>query len=56
MRHTFVIKPEIKNKFLTPAHNAYHADRGEDYLEGGIKHDLGIKSEANKAQVHHTYP
>ena len=28
-----------------PAPNAYNAEKGEDYLEGGIQHSLGIKPE-----------
>ena len=30
IQHSFGIKPEIKNKFVTPAPNAYNADKGED--------------------------
>ena len=42
---SFGVKTEMKNKFKTPAPNAYDADKGEDYLEGGIQHILGIKPE-----------
>ena len=28
-----------------PAPNAYNAEKGEEYLEGGIKHSFGIKPE-----------
>ena len=46
IQHSFGIKPELKNAFLTPAPNAYNADKGEDYLEGGIQHSFGMKPEA----------
>ena len=29
----------------TPAPNAYNSDKGEEYLEGGIKHSFGVKPE-----------
>merc|ERR1712152_15358 len=45
IKHSFGIKPEIPNKFKTPAPNAYNSDKSEDYLEGGINHSFGIKPE-----------
>merc|ERR1712079_413089 len=45
INHSFGIKPEIPNKFKTPAPNAYNSDKSEDYLEGGINHSFGIKPE-----------
>ena len=27
----------------TPAPNAYNSEKGEEYLEGGIKHSFGVK-------------
>ena len=29
----------------TPAPNAYNSEKGEEYLEGGIKHSFGVKPE-----------
>ena len=37
------MKPEIKNKFVTPSPNAYDADKGEDYLEGSKGVTMGVK-------------
>ena len=28
-----------------PAPNAYNAEKGEDYLKGGIQHSFGLKAE-----------
>ena len=40
------------NKFKTPAPNAYDSEKGEEYLEGGIKHSFGVKLEPmNKFKV-----
>merc|ERR1711976_1119145 len=42
---TFGGKSDIKNKFKTPAPNAYESEKSEDYLEGGIQHSFGQKPE-----------
>jgi len=33
IKHSFGIKPDLKNKFRTPAPNAYDTEKGEDYLD-----------------------
>merc|ERR1719300_1761242 len=43
IQHSFGIKPEILNKFKTPAPNAYDADKGEEYLEGTKAISMGVK-------------
>merc|ERR1712032_1321053 len=45
---TFGGKSEIKQKFKTPAPNAYDSEKGDKYLEGGIKHSIGAKLEPLK--------
>ena len=45
---TFGGKSEIKQKFKTPAPNAYDSEKGDEYLEGGIKHSIGAKLEPLK--------
>merc|ERR1711992_236718 len=42
---TFGGKSELKNKFKTPAPNAYDSEKGEDYLHQGTKHTFGLKPE-----------
>ena len=40
------LKKNLINLFLqTPAPNTYDSEKGEEYLEGGIKHSFGIKPE-----------
>ena len=46
------------NHFLqTPAPNAYNSEKGEEYLEGGIKHSFGVKPDPInkfKERIHST--